>query len=132
MLSEGEGGYSDGWLDRLPPNGSLGTEAVDMSIDYPLEGTKHPPRPFHLSSFPLLPLSLWCRRLIWMLPASHFSMSLALAWRRLLHHARARSYVRLKCQNEWSGDQPDIPTLNDPHFTTGAPRENPNWARIAN
>ena len=103
-----------------------------MSIDYPLEGTKHPPRPFHLSSFPLLPLSLWCRRLIWMLPASHFSMSLALAWRRLLHHARARSYVRLKCQNEWSGDQPDIPTLNDPHFTTGAPRENPNWALIAN
>ena len=55
MLSEGEGGYSDGWLDRLPPNGSLGTEVVDMSIDYPLEGMKSSPSPFPSIFPPLAP-----------------------------------------------------------------------------
>ena len=93
MLSEREEGYSDGWLDRLQPEGSLGTEAVDMSIDYPLEGTKHPPRPFHLSSFPSLQLSLWCRRLIWMLPPGHFSMSLAVFFTALV---LARSFEMSK------------------------------------
>ena len=130
MLSERErGGYSDGWLDRLPPNGSLGTEAVDMSIDYPLEGTKHPPpSPFPSIFLPFAPAQF-------MVPEINLEATtepLLNVARRLLHHARARSFVGSKCQNEWSGDQPDIPTLNDPHFTTGAPRENPNRALIAN
>ena len=82
MLSEGErGGYSDGWLDRLPPNGSLGTEAVDMSIDCPLEGTKHPPRPFHLSSFP------WLHAAQFMVP----EINLDATTKPLLNVARASS-----------------------------------------